>query len=345
MILSRIILRKTLRYIRSKGYNIKRILIIGYNDLSLEFLNKIISNRNLGYYVVGFLSDKFNGEDSTDYKKPVPYLGKIKDVESLLTDKSIDEVFVALEYDQYEHLSDIIEACEKSGTKVSIVPFYTKYLPARPYVDEVEGLPVINIRHIPLDNLLNNWMKRLFDIFASLFLIVLLSPLLVITAICVKVTSPGPILYKQERVGLNKKNFTMYKFRSMKVATDGSDKTAWTTKDDPRKTKFGAFIRKYSIDELPQLFNVLNGTMSLVGPRPEIPYHVYNFKEEIPLYMVKHQIRPGITGWAQVNGFRGDTSIKGRIEHDIFYIENWSFLFDIKILIMTVFKGIVSKSE
>lgn len=168
---------------------------------------------------------------------------------------------------------------------------------------------------------------------------------MVITAICVKVTSPGPVLYKQERVGLNKKNFTMYKFRSMKVATDDTDKTAWTTKDDPRKTKFGAFIRKYSIDELPQLFNVLNGTMSLVGPRPEIPYHVYNFKEEIPLYMVKHQVRPGITGWAQVNGYRGDTSIKGRIEHDIFYIENWSFLFDIKILIMTVFKGIVSKSE
>jgi Undecaprenyl-phosphate glucose phosphotransferase len=345
MILSRIIIRKTLRYFRSKGYNIKRILIIGYNDLSLEFLNKIISNRNLGYYVVGFLSDTFEGQNLTDYKNPVPYLGKIKDVESILTDKSIDEVFVALEYDQYEYLSDIIEACEKSGTKVSIIPFYTKYLPAKPYVDEVEGLPVINIRHIPLDNLLNNWIKRLFDIFASLFLIVLLSPLMVITAICVKVTSPGPVLYKQERVGLNKKNFTMYKFRSMKVATDDTDKTAWTTKDDPRKTKFGAFIRKYSIDELPQLFNVLNGTMSLVGPRPEIPYHVYNFKEEIPLYMVKHQVRPGITGWAQVNGFRGDTSIKGRIEHDIFYIENWSFLFDIKILIMTVFKGIVSKSE
>jgi len=340
MIITRIILRKTLRALRAKGYNVKRMLIVGYNDLSIQFVKKIISNRNLGYHVTGFLSNKYEATENDTVMVKIPYKGKLYDLEKVMNKESVDEVIVALEYDQYDYLAGIIEVCEKSGTKISIIPFYTKYLPARPYIDEVEGLPVINIRHIPLDNLLNNWMKRLFDFLTALFLIILLSPFLFITAICVKVTSPGPILYKQERVGLNKKNFMMYKFRSMRVATDNSDKTAWTTKDDPRKTKFGAFIRKYNIDELPQLFNVLNGTMSLVGPRPEIPYHVYNFKEEIPLYMVKHQVRPGITGWAQVNGFRGDTSIKGRIEHDIFYIENWSFLFDIKILIMTVFKGV-----
>lgn len=344
MIASRIIIRKTLRSMRSKGYNTKRLLIIGYNDLSMEFVRKIISNRNLGYYITGFLSDKFEGYNNPDFKNPVPYKGKLSELETVLLSDLIDEVIVALEYDQYDHLSSIIDICEKSGTKISVIPFYTKYLPARPYIDEVEGLPVINIRRIPLDNLLNNWIKRLFDFFSALFLTVILSPFLLITALCVKVTSPGPVFYKQERVGLNKKNFMMYKFRSMKVATDDSDKTAWTTKGDPRKTKFGAFMRKYNIDELPQLFNVLNGTMSLVGPRPEIPYHVNNFKEEIPLYMVKHQVRPGITGWAQVNGLRGDTSIKARIEHDIFYIENWTFLLDIKILIMTVFKG-VNKSE
>ena len=341
MTLSRVILRKTLRILRRKGYNIKRMLIIGYNDLSKEFVQRILSNRNLGYHVAGFLSDRFDGYDSSsDYKNPIPYRGGLDDLEKVLATEAIDEVVVALEYDQYNHLSKIIDTCEKAGTKVSIVPFYTKYIPARPHIDEIDGLPVINIRHIPLDNLLNNWLKRLFDIFVSLFLLIVLSPFLLVVAICVKASSPGPVLYKQERVGLNKKIFTMYKFRSMRVATDNSDKTAWTTKDDPRRTKFGAFIRKYNIDELPQLFNVLNGTMSLVGPRPEIPYHVNNFKEEIPLYMVKHQVRPGITGWAQVNGFRGDTSIKGRIEHDIFYIENWSFLFDIKILIMTLFKGV-----
>ncbi len=356
MIIIRIILRKTLRHFRAKGYNVKRMLIIGYNDLALDFVKKIVSNRNLGYFVAGFLSDRYDGatssnassevsSEASNFKNSIPYKGRFDDLERVLSAEAIDEVVVALEYDQYNHLPDIIETCEKSGTKISVIPFYTKYLPAKPYIDEIEGLPVINIRKIPLDNLLNNWLKRLFDFFSALILIIVLSPFLLITAICVKATSPGPILYKQERVGLNKKNFMMYKFRSMKVAADGSDKTAWTTKDDPRKTKFGAFMRKYNIDELPQLFNVLNGFMSLVGPRPEIPYHVYNFKEEIPLYMIKHHVRPGITGWAQVNGFRGDTSIKGRIEHDIFYIENWSFLFDIKILMMTVFKGWVNHSE
>lgn len=345
MVMSRILLRKSLRFMRAKGYNIKRLLIIGYNDLSLQFVEKIIANRNLGYYIIGFLSNKYQGSTSSELKNPIPFKGRIEDLEQVMSMETVDEVIVSLEYDQYEYLSDIIESCEKAGTKVSIIPFYTKYLPAKPYIDEVEGLPVINIRHIPLDNLLNNWLKRLFDFFSALFLILILSPFLLITAVCVKATSPGPVFYKQERVGLNKRNFMMYKFRSMKVATDGSDKTAWTTKGDPRKTRFGSFMRKYNIDELPQLFNVLDGTMSLVGPRPEIPYHVYNFKEEIPLYMVKHQVRPGITGWAQVNGLRGDTSIKARIEHDIFYIENWTFLLDIKILFMTVFKGWVNQSE
>ena len=345
MIFTRMSIRKALRSLRSKGYNIKKLLVVGYNEMASNFSQKIMSNKNLGYTVAGFVSNKFENQPSDQLMGAIPYKGKFDELELIMERESIDEVIVALEFDQYDHLSKIINACEKSGTKISVIPFYTKYLPARPYIDEVEGLPVINIRRIPLDNLLNNSLKRLFDFLASLFLITILSPFLLIIALGVKITSSGPILYKQERVGLNKNNFLMYKFRSMKVATDGSDKTAWSTKNDPRKTKFGSFIRKYSIDELPQLFNVLSGTMSLVGPRPELPYHVYNFKEEIPLYMVKHQVRPGITGWAQVNGLRGDTSIKARIEHDIFYIENWSFLLDMKILIMTVFKGLVSKSE
>lgn len=345
MISSRIVLRKTLRSMRRKGHNVKRLLVIGYNNLAIDFCQKIRANKNLGYSIRGFLSNKIGGSVIGISMGSVPYKGTFSDLEEVMSKELIDEVIVALEYDQYQFLPDIIQTCEKAGTKVSVIPFYTKYLPAKPYIDEVDGLPVINIRRIPLDNLLYNWVKRLFDLFASLFLLIILSPLLLVIAIGVKITSPGPVLYKQVRVGLNKKNFTMYKFRSMKVSTDGSDKTAWSTKDDPRKTKFGAFIRKYSIDELPQLFNVLIGTMSLVGPRPEIPFHVDNFKEEIPLYMVKHQVRPGITGWAQVNGFRGDTSIKKRIQHDIYYIENWSFLLDVKILIMTIFKGLVNKSE
>lgn len=345
MISSRVALRKIMRSIRRKGYNLKHLLIVGQSELARDFCKRILSNKNLGYSVEGFLGNKKNDYDWNISNSTIAYRGKFNDLEQILSNELIDEVVAALEYDQYEHLSGIIASCEKSGTKVSVVPFYTKYLPARPYIDEVEGLPVINVRRIPLDNLLNNCTKRLFDFFAAFTLVVLLSPLLLVTAVGVKATSPGPILYKQIRVGLNKKNFTMYKFRSMKVSTDGTDRTAWSTKNDPRKTKFGSFIRKYSIDELPQLFNVMEGTMSLVGPRPELPFHVGNFREEIPLYMVKHQVRPGITGWAQVNGLRGDTSIAGRIEHDIFYIENWSFLLDIKILIMTLFKGVVNQSE
>lgn len=345
MVLSRLVIRKALRRMRRKGYNIKRLLIIGHNHLAKDFCRRIIKNANLGFVLVGFLSNRYDDKRDPCLLDSVPYRGPFSHLEDVLKEDQIDEVIIALEYDQYNHLPEIIDSCEKAGTKVRVVPFYTKYLPAKPYIDEVEGLPVINIRRIPLDNLLNNWLKRSFDVLFSLFVVIMIAPLLLAIAIGVKATSPGPVLYKQERVGLNKKNFIMYKFRSMRVATDDSDKTAWSRKQDPRKTKFGSFIRKYSLDELPQFFNVIGGSMSLIGPRPEIPFHVDNFKHEIPLYMVKHQVRPGITGWAQVNGYRGDTSIKGRIEHDIFYIENWSFLFDMKILLMTIFKGMVNKSE
>ena len=181
------------------------------------------------------------------------------------------------------------------------------------------------------------------DIVGSLVLIVLSSPVMLLAAVGVKLSSPGPIIFRQKRVGLNKKPFYMYKFRSMRV--NAASDTGWSTNSDPRKTRFGSFIRKFSIDELPQFFNVLKGDMSLVGPRPELPHFVDQFKEEIPLYMVKHQVRPGITGWAQVNGLRGDTSIKERIEHDVYYIENWSILLDIKILFLTLFKGFVNQEK
>ena len=216
-------------------------------------------------------------------------------------------------------------------------------MPAHPQIDALGDLPLINLRRIPLDNLGNAFLKRSMDIVGSLALIVLTSPLMLFAAIGVKLSSPGPIIFKQRRIGLNKKPFYMYKFRSMYV--NGSSDTAWSTNSDARKTKFGAFIRKFSIDELPQFFNVLKGDMSLVGPRPEVPHYVEQFKEEVPLYMVKHQVRPGITGWAQVNGLRGDTSITERIRHDIFYIENWTLLFDVKILFMTLFKGVINEEK
>lgn len=206
------------------------------------------------------------------------------------------------------------------------------------------GLPVINIRYVPLTNTLNWWMKRIVDIVVSLVGLVVASPIMLIAAIAVGCTSKGPVIFKQERIGLHNKPFRMYKFRTMRVQMPSAEQKAWTTKDDPRVTKVGKFLRRTSIDELPQLFNILKGDMSVVGPRPERPQFVEQFKEEIPRYMVKHQVRPGLTGWAQINGYRGDTSIKKRIEYDIFYIENWTMSFDVKIMFLTIFRGFINKN-
>ena len=243
----------------------------------------------------------------------------------------------AIEAEDYARTPQIIQACELAGVKLSIVPFYANYMPAHPQFDELNGIPLMNIRRIPLDNFANALIKRAADIIGSLLLIVILSPVMLICAVGVKLSSPGPVLFRQRRVGRGKKPFFMYKFRSMRV-NDAQD-SAWSTKTDDRRTRFGSFLRKYSLDELPQFFCVLAGTMSLVGPRPEIPHFVDRFKDEIPLYMVRHQVRPGITGWAQVHGFRGDTPIRERVEHDIYYIENWSPWLDIQILFATVFGG------
>ena len=290
----------------------------------------------LGLTLLGYISDQSTA-------LAAKYLGNFEELRDILDRRKPDEVVAALEMTDYERMPVLIQACEKSGVRLSLIPFYADYMPSRPQIDSLNGLPLINLRRIPLDNLGNAFMKRSMDILGSLFLILFTSPLMLITAVGVRLSSPGPVIFKQKRVGLNKKKFYMYKFRSMRL-NDASD-TAWSTDSDERKTRFGAFIRKFSIDELPQFFNVLKGDMSLVGPRPEVPFYVEQFKEEVPLYMVKHQVRPGITGWAQVNGLRGDTSIEDRIRHDVYYIENWTLLFDVKILFMTLFKGVKNQEK
>jgi exopolysaccharide biosynthesis polyprenyl glycosylphosphotransferase len=211
-------------------------------------------------------------------------------------------------------------------------------------MEDMNGLPVINIRNVPLNNYVNRLLKRLVDVVGSIVAILVFSIPMLIVAITIKVTSPGPIIFSQVRVGLHNRQFKMYKFRSMVVQTEKSEKKAWTTSNDTRVTRIGKFIRKTSIDELPQLFNIFMGNMSMVGPRPERPYFVEKFKEEVPRYMIKHQVRPGLTGWAQINGYRGDTSIRKRIEHDLYYIENWSIGLDFKILFLTIFKGFINKN-
>lgn len=333
----RVILRKTLRKLRAEGKNLKHVLIIGNGKLAKNYLSVLQTDRELGYQAAGYIAKK-PGPGFT-----IPYLGGYEALEHVLERLELDEVISAIEMTDFELTPHIIEQCEKAGVKLSIIPFYTEYMPAHPQFDDVDGIPLLNIRRIPLDNIANAIVKRAMDIVGSLLMIIVLSPVFLACAIGVKCSSPGPILFRQERIGKNRKPFTMYKFRSLVV--NNEETTAWTHKTDDRRTKFGAFIRKYSIDELPQLFCVLVGTMSLVGPRPEIPHFVDQFKNEIPLYMVRHQVRPGITGWAQIKGFRGDTPIKARVEHDIWYIENWNIWLDVQILLQTAFGGFINHEE
>lgn len=324
------LMRWVINYLRKKGYHKKTLIILGSGDSAREYLETIRSHKDYACDYLGYVSNYAQLDGN--------YLGDYGALYEILNERKPAELICALDICEAGYLEQIMSDCEKTGTKISIIPFCYRYIPSRPYIDQIDRIPLINIRKIPLDNYGNAFLKRTVDFCGALILMILSSPILLATAIGVKLTSPGPVIFKQERVGLNKELFTMYKFRSM-VVNDQSD-TAWSTNEDPRKTKFGAFIRKFSIDELPQLYNVLKGDMSLVGPRPELPYFVENFQKSVPLYMVKHQVKPGITGLAQVKGYRGDTSIQKRIEWDIHYIENWSLFLDIKILFMTVFKGL-----
>ena len=311
------ILRLILRIFREKGYNVRYVVVIGNTEYAQKYEDAILKHKEMGYKIFDTL------------KEP-----DIEKLDEILSNNIIDEAVIAIDIEEYKDLGKIIEVCEKCGVKSVIVPSYIKYVPSKPQIDEIDGIPLINTRYIPLDNIFYAFVKHLFDFLAALAMIIVLSPIMAVCAILVKTSSEGKILFKQQRVGYGGEPFTIYKFRTMKTGekTDG-----WTVENDPRRTKVGEFLRKTNLDELPQLFNVLKGEMSLIGPRPEQVGYVKQFREEIPKYMIKHRVRPVITGWAQVNGLRGDTSIEERIKKDIYYIENWSVGFDIKILLMTVF--------
>ena len=335
------ILRKFLQFIRKKGYNIKHILLVGYSRAAEGYINRILDNPQWGYVIAGVLDDFV--PIGTSYHG-IEVIGNIDKLADYLQGNNYDEITITLPLNDYDRLEELVAQCENLGVHTKFIPDYSSLFPSNPFTEDVQGIPVINIRYVPLTNSFNRLAKRLVDIFGSLIGIILCSPVMFVVAFLIKSTDNGPILFKQERVGLNGKTFNMYKFRSMRVQTESEEKKGWTTKDDPRVTTIGKFIRKTSIDELPQLFNILIGQMSIVGPRPERPQFVEKFKEEIPRYMVKHQVRPGLTGWAQINGYRGDTSIRKRIEYDLYYIENWSMMFDFRIIIGTIRYGIVNKN-
>jgi Undecaprenyl-phosphate glucose phosphotransferase len=260
-----------------------------------------------------------------------------------LASPGIDEVVIALEPTEYVHVTSLIALCEKYGVKYSVLPFYNDIIPDNPEIECIGRSKLINMRVNRLENVGWATLKRSFDIIASILGLLVLSPLMIAISIGVKLSSPGPIFFRQIRVGYRRREFQMLKFRSMRENTESD--TAWSTAYDGRRTHFGALLRKTSLDELPQLINVLKGDMSLVGPRPELPHFVEQFREEIPFYMVKHQVKPGITGWAQVNGYRGDTSVEKRIEMDLWYIDHWSIWLDLKILFKTFPKAMINSEQ
>lgn len=339
--LFRNVVRYILRKTRQLGKNQKHVIVIGFSVAAAAYIDRIRENPQWGYTLHGIFDD--NVDDDFEYRGS-HWIGKISDLPKYLETHNLDEVAITLNIKEYAKLEGLVKICEKSGVHTKFVPDYYNFISSKPYTEDLNGLPVINIRNVPLTNTFNKTTKRIIDIIGSIVAILLFSPVMIVTAILVKKSSPGPIIFKQTRVGLGNREFSMYKFRSMGVQDPSKEKAGWTTSNDPRVTPVGKVIRRTSIDELPQLFNVLKGDMSLVGPRPERPQFVKKFQEEIPRYMIKHQVRPGMTGWAQINGYRGDTSIKGRIEHDLYYIENWSLGLDIKILFLTIFKGFVNKN-
>lgn len=328
--------RRIVGHYRMLGYNLRHVILVGNGRHASGYIEDIQKEKRLGLELDGYVSR---------VQKPGlgKHLGAYEQLEEIIENLRPDELVVALEPHEVVYMQQVLDTAGKEGIHVSLIPFYNDYIPPHPMIDSFGGTKLINLRATPMDNIAGAFVKRVTDILASLFALILLSPLMLLTALGVRLSSPGPVFFRQERVGKDQKNFFMIKFRSMRVNSE--ENTAWSTNEDPRKTKFGSFIRKYSIDELPQLFNVLRGEMSLVGPRPEIPFYVRQFKESVPLYLVRQQVRPGMTGWAQVNGLRGDTSIEERVKYDIWYIENWSIWLDVKILFMTVFKGAFRNEE
>ncbi len=314
----------------------RHVILVGGGRLAQQYCRDVSNNPHLGLVVDGYVGVKGS-------KGVGRHLGKVERIGSVLERYTPDQVIVALEPEETGYIKAVLEAVEKEGFPVSMVPFYSEFYPSHPTFESFGRTKLVNLRATPLDNIALAALKRAVDFVGSAVLILLLSPLMIVTAIGVKISSPGPVFFRQERIGKNKKQFTMLKFRSMRINSE--EATGWSTEKDPRRTKFGSFIRKYSIDELPQLFNVFIGDMSLVGPRPEVPYYVYRFKETVPRYLVRQQVRPGMTGWAQVHGLRGDTSIEARVDYDIWYIENWSLWLDIRILFLTLLGGFINNEE
>lgn len=332
--------RLFLMKLREKGYNLRKVIIIGTGKTAERITEVILKHKIYGYNIAGYIKSL----SRTHVKEDFPILGNLKDIEKILEIQKPDILIYAKEFADGENLREIIDLCDHENIELKIIPEFIEFIAAKGRVEGMDGVPIISIRDIPIRMGYNRFIKRSFDFLFALSFILVFLPFYIIIAILVKLTSEGGIFIRQERVGLDNKSFKMLKFRTMYMQAKSDSDTIWTTKNDPRVTPIGSILRKLSIDEIPQFFNVLMGDMSVVGPRPERPFYVEKFKNEHHQYMRRHAVKAGITGWAQVNGLRGDTSIEKRIEADIFYIENWSIFFDVKIILLTPFTGLINKN-
>jgi Undecaprenyl-phosphate glucose phosphotransferase len=337
---SRELVREMLERRWRAGIGMKRILIAGSGDLGRMIADKILEHRELGYQIVGFVDDRAFG-DHLGYRG-LPLLGTIDDAAEITAREGIDHLYVALPPEQHVRMLELLESTSREMVDVKVVPDLLQVIALRARLEDLDGIPVININDVPLQGV-NSLVKRVFDLTISGATLFSLAPLLAALALLVKVTSKGPIFYRQERMGLDGKSFTIIKFRSMLDNAERETGPVWATDGDARVTPLGRFLRRSNFDELPQLWNVLRGDMSLVGPRPERPHFVEQFKHRIPQYMLRHKVKSGLTGWAQVNGWRGNTPLDKRIEYDLYYIENWSVRLDLKIMWLTVLRGFFHK--
>ena len=333
---SRELVREALERRWKAGIGLKRVLIAGAGDLGRLVADKVLEHRELGFKVVGFLDDRAAG-DHIGYRG-LPLLGMLADADEVIRNEKIDHVYVALPLEEHVKMLGIVEAVNREGIDIHVVPDLLQFIALRARLENLDGVPIISLNDVPLRGF-NSVLKRGIDVAISGTALLALSVPLAIIALIIKRTSKGPVFYTQERMGLDGQAFLVYKFRSMYVGAEDDTGPIWARDDDPRATPVGRWLRKLDLDELPQLWNVVRGDMSLVGPRPERPYFVEQFKHRIPQYMLRHKVKAGITGWAQVNGWRGNTSLEKRIEYDLYYIENWSVGLDLKILWLTLVRG------
>ncbi len=338
--IERILFREFLRFIRKRGYNLRHALIVGTGGMGREVTDRVHNHPELGIKIKGFLSEDNSqvGDELEGFK----VLDTIKNIRNVVVNHKIDIVFITLSLSAQEKLKSVLDDLGDEMVSIMVIPDLFEFATLRGGIGEFEGMPIISLRDTPLYGW-NIVIKRVTDIVLSLIIILAVSPLMLVISLLIKATSRGPVFYSQERMGLDGKIFNMLKYRTMAIEAEKETGPVWAAKDDSRRTPIGAFLRKTSLDELPQFFNVLKGDMSIVGPRPEREFFIQQFRNKIPKYMLRHKMKTGITGWAQISGWRGNTSLEKRIECDLYYIENWSLRLDLEIMWLTIWRGLVNK--